>query len=141
MSTDAGRFVLVGPPEEDWIITGDSKGWWERFMVRRCTRNDGEFVYLLKSRAHDRYLRADEDGTVSIRREFAGVEEEFTLEKDIENFSSDPTFFRTWDGKFLTISPNGGMRAVRKYYAQRFGLEPAPPAEAAATDQVTDHLN
>lgn len=133
LATDGGRYVLVGPPSEGWIITGDTKGWWERFLVRRCTRDSGGFVYLLKSRAHDRYLRATEDGTVSIQREFAGVEEEFTLEEDIENGSSEPTYFRTWDGKYLAISPNGGLLSVRKYYAQRFGLEKAPPAE----DDVT----
>jgi hypothetical protein len=129
LATDAGRYVLAGPPSEGWIITGDTKGWWERFLVRRCTRDAGGFFYLLKSRAHDRYLRADADGTISIVHDFAGAEEEFTLEEDIENGSSKPTYFRTWDGKYLTVLPNGGLLSVRKYYAQRFGLEQIPKDE------------
>ena len=117
---------MAGPPAEGWIIAGDKPGWWERWEVRRCERDAGEYVYLIKSVAHGHYLRTMADGAVTISRDFAGPEEEFVLGKALGGETAATSFFRSWDGKYLTVSPSGGVRAVRQYYAQKFGFEPVP---------------
>jgi len=132
IKSDAGKFIMAGPPEEGWIIASDNPGWWERWEIRRCSRDTGDFVYLIKSLAHGHYLRTLADGAVSISRKIAGPEEEFTLDNNIEDETSAMTFFKSWDGKYLTVSPSGGVRAVRKYYAQHFGFEPVPAATLEA---------
>jgi len=140
--SETGKYVLAGPPAEGWIIAGDTKGWWERWEIRQCERDDGGHVYLIKSLAHGHFLRSMPDGSVLITRDFAGPEEEFTLEKDPN--SGDETsarhLLRAWDGKYLVVSPSGGVRAVRKYYARPFELEPVPEETIRADQEAATKM-